>query len=122
MVQTIIFYHFLFTFIHEGNIKEENIGYAVFKKRISTDPAGLWGGGRGVTPPAPSPFNIRRMARCLKTTWTVSLLLRYLLYAFIIEADEGAEKVDMRKVEDGTMENSRRTEKERKNETEVSKD
>ncbi len=68
MVQTIIFYHFLFTFIHEGNIKEENIGYAVFKKRISTDPAGLWGGGRGVTPPAPSPFNIRRMARCLKTT------------------------------------------------------
>jgi hypothetical protein len=45
-----------------------------------------------------------------------------LLYAFIIEADEGAEKVEMSKVEDGTKENNRRTEKERKNETEVSKD
>jgi hypothetical protein len=46
-----------------------------------------------------------------------------LLYAFIIEADEGAEKVDMSKVEDGTIENNRRTEeKKRKNETEVSKD
>ncbi len=45
-----------------------------------------------------------------------------MLYAFIIEADEGAEIVEMSKVEDGTMENNGRAEKERKNETEVSKD
>jgi hypothetical protein len=45
-----------------------------------------------------------------------------LLYAFIIEADEGAEIGEMSKVEDGTMENNGRTEEERKNETEVSRD
>jgi hypothetical protein len=45
-----------------------------------------------------------------------------LLYAFIVEADEGAEKVDMSKVEDGTMENNGKTEEERTNETEVSRD
>ncbi len=52
----------------------------------------------------------------------VNLLLGYLFHAFIIEADEGAEKDEMSKVEDGTMENNRRTEEERKNETEVSRD
>jgi hypothetical protein len=41
---------------------------------------------------------------------------------YTVEADEGAEKVDMSKAEDGTMENNGRAEEERKNETEVSKD
>jgi|LakMenEpi03Aug12_release.lakeMendotaPanAssembly.Ray.scaffolds.fasta_scaffold4232004_1 hypothetical protein len=40
----------------------------------------------------------------------------------LVEADEGTEKVEISKVEDGTKTNNGRAEKERTNETEVSND